>query len=102
MDPVQQWKPSEASPSGIAITDDAIFVANLRGERLREVPLSDPSTSTEHFVGDLAASETSPLPRMARCGCSLTTLMGAETRPPMTTVYSASTSTNYVGAQRLE
>ncbi len=52
VDPVQQWKPSEASPSGITITDDAIFIANLRGERLREVPLSDPTTSTEHFVGE--------------------------------------------------
>ncbi|GAA1343549.1 PQQ-dependent sugar dehydrogenase [Arthrobacter roseus] len=52
VDPVQQWEPSEASPSGIAVTDGAIFIANLRGERLREVPLSDPSTSTEHFVGE--------------------------------------------------
>ncbi len=52
IDPVQQWEPSEASPSGIAVTDDAIFIANLRGERLREVPLSDTSTSTEHFVGE--------------------------------------------------
>ena len=51
-DPVQQWATDEASPSGIAITDDSIWVANLRGERLREVPLDDPSTSTEHLVGE--------------------------------------------------
>ncbi|WP_433955666.1 PQQ-dependent sugar dehydrogenase [Janibacter indicus] len=51
-DPVQQWATDEASPSGIAITDDSIWIANLRGERLREVPLDDPSTSTEHLVGE--------------------------------------------------
>mgnify|MGYP002653183518 CR=1 FL=1 len=49
---MQQWATDEASPSGIAITDDSIWVANLRGERLREVPLDDPSTSTEHLVGE--------------------------------------------------
>lgn len=52
IDPVQQWAPSEASPSGIAVTQDAVWIANLRGERLREVPLSDPSTATEHHVGE--------------------------------------------------
>jgi glucose/arabinose dehydrogenase len=51
-DPLQQWATSEASPSGIAIFDGSIFIANLRGERLREVPLSDLSSSTEHFVGE--------------------------------------------------
>ena len=51
-DPVQQWATDEASPSGIAITDGSIWIANLRGERLREVPLDDPSTSTEHLVGE--------------------------------------------------
>ena len=51
-DPVQQWATDEASPSGIAITDDSIWVANLRGERLREVPLDDLTTSTEHLVGE--------------------------------------------------
>lgn len=52
IDPVQQWAPQEASPSGIAITDDAILIANLRGERLREVPLADLSSSTERLVGE--------------------------------------------------
>lgn len=50
IDPVQQWPPVDASPSGIAIIDDAIFIANLRGQRLREVPLDAPGTSTEHLV----------------------------------------------------
>lgn len=49
---MQQWAPSEASPSGITVTRDAVWIANLRGERLREVPLSDPSTATEHHVGE--------------------------------------------------
>ncbi|WP_047519457.1 PQQ-dependent sugar dehydrogenase [Microbacterium sp. ZOR0019] len=50
-DPVQQWAPDAASPSGIAIADGAIFVANLRGERVRRVPLDDLSASTEFFSG---------------------------------------------------
>ncbi|MGB4779078.1 PQQ-dependent sugar dehydrogenase [Microbacterium sp.] len=51
IDPVQQWPPAEASPSGIAVAGDAIWIANLRGERLREVPLDDLRTATEHLVG---------------------------------------------------
>ena len=52
IDPVQQWSPAEASPSGIAIAGGSIFIANLRGERLREVPLSALGTSVEHFAGE--------------------------------------------------
>ncbi len=52
VDPVQQWEPAEASPSGIAIADGAIHIANLRGERLRRVPLSDLGSSTEHLVDE--------------------------------------------------
>src|SRR5690606_12077985 len=52
VDPVQQWAPADASPSGMAITDGTAYLANLRGQRLREVPLSDPATSTERFVGE--------------------------------------------------
>ncbi|MEU4311396.1 PQQ-dependent sugar dehydrogenase [Nocardia sp. NPDC024068] len=52
IDPVQQWEPAVASPSGVAVTEDALFVANLRGERLREIPLSDPSVSAEHLAGE--------------------------------------------------
>ncbi|WP_241986873.1 PQQ-dependent sugar dehydrogenase [Cryobacterium fucosi] len=40
-DPVQQWRPSEASPSGLAIVNDTLFMAALRGERLWRI---DPST----------------------------------------------------------
>lgn len=51
-DPLQQWRPDEASPSGIAITGGHLYLANLRGQRLRVVPLADPSTSTELLVGE--------------------------------------------------
>ncbi|MGO2005238.1 PQQ-dependent sugar dehydrogenase [Arthrobacter rhombi] len=50
-DPVQQWEPAEASPSGMAITAGAIFIANLRGAALRVVPVAEDGTSNEHFVG---------------------------------------------------
>jgi glucose/arabinose dehydrogenase len=53
VDPVQQWRTDQASPSGIAIAgDEAIFIANLRGERLREVPLDDLAAAVEHHVGE--------------------------------------------------
>lgn len=52
IDPVQQWSPDAASPSGIAIAAGSIFVANLRGELLREVPLDDLGASAEYFAGD--------------------------------------------------
>ncbi len=52
VDPVQQWAPSEASPSGIAVTGEAIYIANLRGERLREVPLGELGSAQERLVGE--------------------------------------------------
>ncbi|KJQ54720.1 PQQ-dependent sugar dehydrogenase [Microbacterium sp. SA39] len=52
VDPVQQWRPDQASPSGIAVTGGAIFIANLRGERLREVPIEDLTVASEHNVGE--------------------------------------------------
>ncbi|WP_337004810.1 MULTISPECIES: PQQ-dependent sugar dehydrogenase [unclassified Microbacterium] len=51
VDPVQQWAPATASPSGVAITAGSIFIANLRGERLREVPLDDVAVSAEYLSG---------------------------------------------------
>ncbi len=53
IDPVQQWTPDSASPSGLAVTDTEILIANLRGERLRAVPLGDLATSSERFTGEL-------------------------------------------------
>ncbi|MEJ1089196.1 PQQ-dependent sugar dehydrogenase [Microbacterium sp. Mu-80] len=34
IDPMAVWSPAEASPSGIAMIDDVVYVASLRGERL--------------------------------------------------------------------
>ncbi|MGJ6980707.1 PQQ-dependent sugar dehydrogenase [Aestuariimicrobium soli] len=50
IDPVQQWSPDDASPSGIAIAGDAIWIANLKGERLRRVPLSETGSSSEQLT----------------------------------------------------
>lgn len=52
IDPVQQWHPGDASPSGMAIADGAIFIANLRGERLREVPLDDLTAAVVRMPGE--------------------------------------------------
>lgn len=52
VDPVQQWAPPDASPSGMAVVDRTIVIANLRGERLRVIPLDDLAVSTERFVGE--------------------------------------------------
>lgn len=52
LDPLQQWPPSAASPSGIAVTDDAVVIANLRGERLRSVPLDDLAAASEWYTGE--------------------------------------------------
>jgi glucose/arabinose dehydrogenase len=52
IDPVQQWSPEEASPSGIAVVEGTVFIANLRGEVLRAVPVADPGTATEYYAGE--------------------------------------------------
>ena len=52
VDPVHEWPTSDASPSGIAIVSDTIFMASLRGERLWRIV---PSTGMvdEWFVTSL-------------------------------------------------
>lgn len=63
IDPVQQWSPDEASPSGIAVVEGTVFIANLRGAVLRAVPVADPGTSTEYYedeFGRLRAVAASP------------------------------------------
>ncbi|MFC0315602.1 PQQ-dependent sugar dehydrogenase [Gordonia phosphorivorans] len=51
IDPVQQWTPGQASPSGIAFHDGVIAIANLRGQRLRTVATSAPWTTTDTLAG---------------------------------------------------
>ncbi|MEV6246971.1 PQQ-dependent sugar dehydrogenase [Streptomyces sp. NPDC051742] len=52
VDPVAQWRTSEASPSAIAYAKGAIWMAGLRGERLWRVPLSgaEQSGNPEAFL----------------------------------------------------
>ncbi|MFE5869753.1 PQQ-dependent sugar dehydrogenase [Streptomyces roseifaciens] len=38
-DPVEQWKTSDASPSGLAFAKGSLWMAALRGERLWRIPL---------------------------------------------------------------
>lgn len=39
VDPLVTWTTDEASPSGIAVTDDGVWMSALRGERLWYIPL---------------------------------------------------------------
>ncbi len=41
LDPVAQWPTSEASPSGLAYADGALWMAGLRGRRLWRIPVRD-------------------------------------------------------------
>lgn len=55
VDPLAQWPTSEASPSGMAIIDDTIFVASLRGERIWAVypgTLSEAVDTASWFIGE--------------------------------------------------
>jgi glucose/arabinose dehydrogenase len=51
-DPVQQWRTDDASPSGLAVIDDTVFIANLRGEMLRAIPVGEPGSARELFAGE--------------------------------------------------
>lgn len=52
VDPVQQREPAAASLSGLAVSGDSIVIANLRGERVWEVPVSNLEQSTAQLRGD--------------------------------------------------
>jgi glucose/arabinose dehydrogenase len=43
IDPVAVWSPDEASPSGIAVIDDVVYVAGLRGARIWLYDTTTPS-----------------------------------------------------------
>lgn len=53
VDPVQQWPTSEASPSGLGIVGDTLFMVALRGQRLWAIDVDAPGTSTAYFVREL-------------------------------------------------
>lgn len=57
IDPVVEWSPAEASPSGLTFWKGSFYLAALRGERLWEVPLTDPDAGRvgeprAHFTGE--------------------------------------------------
>nr|WP_235583134.1 PQQ-dependent sugar dehydrogenase [Kitasatospora sp. Root107] len=56
-DPYAQWTTAEASPSGIAYADGAIWMAALRGTRLWQVPL-DGGAPTAHLTGQYGRLRT--------------------------------------------
>ncbi|MGW7369261.1 PQQ-dependent sugar dehydrogenase [Streptomyces sp. NPDC054841] len=53
--PKKTWDVAEASPSGIAIVDSAVYMASLRGERLWQIPISPDNenvgTAKAYYVG---------------------------------------------------
>ncbi|KOV66885.1 oxidoreductase [Streptomyces sp. NRRL WC-3618] len=53
--PKKTWSVSEASPSGIAIARNVIYMASLRGERLWRIPITGDTenvgTATAYYVG---------------------------------------------------
>lgn len=52
--PETVWRPAEASPSGIAIVDDVVYMAALRGQRLWQIPLrgDTPGDPIDYFAGE--------------------------------------------------
>lgn len=52
VDPVEEWRTSDASPSGIAFAEGSIWMAALRGERLWRIPLAGvkPSAAAQAFL----------------------------------------------------
>ncbi|MGH4028945.1 PQQ-dependent sugar dehydrogenase [Actinomycetota bacterium Odt1-20B] len=54
--PKKTWGVAEASPSGVAVVDGAIYMAALRGERLWRIPINadneDVGTAKAFYVGD--------------------------------------------------
>ena len=58
--PVWQWSPSEASPSGIGVRGDSLYVAALRGARLWRLRFSGTtiSSATSMFQGSFGRLRT--------------------------------------------
>lgn len=46
VDPLVTWATSDASPSGLAVTDEGVYLAGLRGETLWRVPLRPDGVGT--------------------------------------------------------
>ncbi|MDR6865935.1 glucose/arabinose dehydrogenase [Microbacterium resistens] len=61
IDPIAQWAPSDASPSGIAVAGGSLILANLRGSSLRAVPIADPGAERVYLDGALGRIRTALL-----------------------------------------
>jgi glucose/arabinose dehydrogenase len=90
LDPVQQSSPAQASPSGMTIVGGTIFIANLRGQVLRAVPVADPPRPPTTTPVSTGASATPRGPRTATCGSSPATQTPTANPVPTTTACSAS------------
>ncbi|MEU5576487.1 PQQ-dependent sugar dehydrogenase [Streptomyces huasconensis] len=55
-DPKKTWPVADASPSGIAVVDGAVYLAALRGKRLWRVPINadneDVGDAKAYYVGE--------------------------------------------------
>jgi glucose/arabinose dehydrogenase len=65
IDPVRQWHTDVASPSGIAIAGNSVWMAALRGERLWQIPIPDgragkPKALLTHKYGRLRTVAVAP------------------------------------------
>ncbi|BBX18753.1 glucose sorbosone dehydrogenase [Mycolicibacterium duvalii] len=61
IDPVLQWRPDEASPSGLAFHNGALWMAALRGQRLFQIPVNADGTvgnAASLFVGEFGRLRT--------------------------------------------
>ena len=52
VNPVYQWATDDASPSGLAITRGALYLAALKGERLWSVTTTAGAVATPYFEGE--------------------------------------------------
>lgn len=52
VDPIAQWQTRQASPSGIAIIDGVVVIANLRGQVLRAVSADEPTRTADRYAGE--------------------------------------------------
>ncbi|MER7999771.1 PQQ-dependent sugar dehydrogenase [Streptomyces sp. NPDC095613] len=47
VNPVEEWRPKDASPSGLAFAEGSLWMAALRGERLWRIPLAGRESAAE-------------------------------------------------------
>lgn len=60
IDPLAQWSTDDASPSGIAIAQGAVYMAALRGQRLWQIPIEGDGVGEprDFFVGEYGRLRT--------------------------------------------